>query len=135
MSIYSAFSTDSQAEREGITLDFGPEIGQFQIARAGGANERFKSAVRRVVGPHQRSIDMGLIPESQARELMAECYAEAIVLGWSGVKDRDGKELVFSKQACKALLMELPELFNVIQEEAQKMANFLQAKREIAARD
>lgn len=135
MSIYSAFQTDKSAEREGITLDFGPEIGRFVIARAGGANERYKAAARRIVGPHQRAIDMGLIGDDQARELIAECFAEAVILGWSGVKNAEGQEIPFSKQACKALLLELPDLFDCIRDEATKVSNFLQAKREASARD
>lgn len=135
MSIFSAFKTDAESEKNGIILDFGEEIGKFVVARAGGMNERYKAAARRIVGPHQRAIDLGLMSDEKARELMVECYAEAVVLGWSGVIGEDKQEIPFSKKACVELLTALPDLFDAIRAEAERISNFLQAKREADARD
>ena len=66
----------------------------------------------------------GTLDEAVAERLLAEVYAETVLLGWDGIRDRDGQEIAFTAQAAARLLTELPELFRDIQEQAQKAANF-----------
>jgi hypothetical protein len=146
-SLFETFSADQSAEQNGIILDFGDF--RFKVARAGGANKRFLAAVRRILDPHRRAIDLEVLADSKSRELVAECFAEAVVLGWEtkfvdedGVETwrpvvigKDGQEIEFSKANCKQLLLDLPDLFDTLRAEATKLSNFLQARREESARD
>jgi len=142
-SLFDTFSADQDAEQNGIMLDFGDF--RFKVARAGGNNRRFQAAVRRVIEPHKRAIDLEVIADQKSRELVAECFADAVVLGWETkfendvwrpvVIGKDGQEIEFSKQNCKQLLLDLPDLFDTLRAEAIKLSNFLQARREESARD
>jgi len=147
-SLFDAFSADQNAEQNGITLDFGDF--KFVIARAGGANRKYLAAVRRIIGPHQRAAEMEVLADSKSRELLAECFADAIVLGWESkfqekdtgaeswrpvVIGKDGQEIPYSRANCKQLLIDLPDLFDALRDEAVKLSNFLQARREESARD
>ena len=132
-SIYEVFETDTTAEETGIKLNYGEF--SFIIARAGGANKRFNKLLERRLEPHQRSIQAGLMDEKLARKILAECFAETVVLGWDNVPDREGKPIAFSKEACAKLLLELPELFDELREQATKASNFRQAKREATSQD
>ncbi|NJK89270.1 MAG: hypothetical protein HC923_07590 [Myxococcales bacterium] len=145
-SLFSTFSADPELERDGVVLDFGDF--RFRVARAGGSNKRFQSAVRRILDPHKRAIDLEVLADEKSRELVAECFAEAVILGWESkfVEDgkdiwkpivigKDGREIEFSKQNCKELLISLPDLFDTLRAEATKLANFNTARRESAAQD
>ena len=55
---------------------------------------------------------------------MAETYAESVIIGWKGVKDRDNKPLKFTKENVVKLLIDLPELFTEIQKRATAFGTF-----------
>jgi hypothetical protein len=131
-SVYDAFKTDASAETDGIELNFG-ELGKFNIARAGGSNRRYEAAVRKRIAPHQSALSLGVLQDSVARALLIECYADAVVLGWSDVCDELGSPIPFSRENCIKLFTDLPDLFALIQQRAQDHSNFLAAKREAAA--
>lgn len=122
-SIYKAFETDKQKEQDGIELDYG-DMGSIFVARAGGANKRFAKALEFRSRPYRRQLDKGTLSDDVANKLLAEVFADTIVLGWKGILDKEGSEVEFTKENCIKLFMELPELFTDIQEQTQKMANF-----------
>jgi len=132
-SIYETFDTDRSAEETGIKLNYGEF--SITIARAGGANKRFLKMLERRLEPHQRAIQAGLMDETLARKIVAECFAECVVLGWDGVTNRAGEPIAYSKDACIALLLDLPDLFEELREQAMKTSNFRRAAREADARD
>lgn len=146
-SLFSTFSADPELERDGVILDFGDF--RFRVARAGGSNKRFQAAVRRILDPHKRAIDLEVLADEKSRELVAECFAEAVILGWEtkfvdadGVEtwrpvviDSTGQEIEFSKANCKRVLLELPDLFDTLRAEATKLSNFNLARREAHAQD
>jgi hypothetical protein len=132
---YDAFSTDRELETgQGIDLDYG-DCGRITIHRAGGANKKFASVFAAKLRPYERQMQMGTLDDGTAERLLAETYAEAVVVGWKGVKDAKGKSLEFDKKACVALLLDLPELFKDIQEQAGRAANFRRAGIEAAAKN
>lgn len=113
-STYGAFKTNETREREGVTLDLG-DAGKFRLARAGGGNAAFQKRLAAITKPHRRAIQTETISTAQAEALMAQVYAETVVLGWEGVTGEDGQLLPFSKDNCVKLLTDLPELFREIQ--------------------
>jgi len=105
------------------------------LSLAGGANKRFQKLLERRLEPHQRAIQSGLMDESLARKILAECFAETVVIGWDGVTNRAGQPIAFSKDACTALLLDLPDLFDELRDQAVKTSNFRRAAREVTAQD
>lgn len=134
MSLYAKFETDRSLEKQGITLDYGlnskGEPMQIRIARAGGANEQYLKRMEAKAKPHRRQIQHETIERVQLETIVKEVYAETIVLGWIGVEDRDGNELVFSRENCLKLFNDLPDLYQDIQEQAQSGALFRVSVRE-----
>ena len=134
-SFYDAFATDRDLEvGQGIDLDYG-DCGTITIQRAGGANRKFASVFAAKLRPYERQMQMGTLEDGTAERLLAETYAEAVIIGWRGVKDAKGKALAFDKKACVQLLLDLPELFRDIQEQAGKAANFRRQGIEDAAKN
>ena len=122
MSIYKLFATDSSLEKDGFALEYGDAT--FIIARAGGANKKFQSCIERKMRPYRSAINSGTMDEKTAQKLLAEAYAEAIILAWEGVTDQDDEPLEFTKENVIKVLIDLPDLFIDIQEQSTKVANF-----------
>lgn len=122
-SIFDLFETSADMEKSGVWLDF-KDYGKIKIARAGGENFRYMKAFETAFRPHRKLIEMGAFPEDEARDLLIDVYASTVVLGWEGLKDKDGSDIKYSKADCAALLKRVPALFAFVQEKAGNFSNF-----------
>lgn len=128
---YAMFASDKALEAKGIWLDFGAF--KIRVARAGGSNQKFRIALEQKLRPYQLQMKTGTMDNEQALRLLAEAYAETVVLGWEGVTDSEGKAMAFTQENVVKLFTDLPELFNEVQEQAGKLANFRALEQEEAA--
>lgn len=120
---YSLFGTDKNLESgKGVTIDY-PGF-SITINRAGGANKKFQRVLSEKMKPHRQRIERGLLDEATGDRILAETYAEAVILGWKDVKDKKGKDLPFTVENCVKLLTDLPELFAAIKADATNAATF-----------
>jgi len=138
-------------ERQGIELDFGPNEdlpkGEddkhpstvLTCARAGGANDRFAKALEQKYRPYRTQIDNDTMDEKVASDLLAEAFAETIILGWKGVSSldiglteegEDVYEVNFSKEYCTMMFINLPEHFKDVRTQTMKFTNFRKAEME-----
>lgn len=124
-SIYDKFATDQKAEKEGIVLDYGDGM-EIRIARAGGSNTKFESLVQSKLRKYESLRKHDLLEIAVLRPIMREIYAEAVVLGWKGVTDKDGNDLPFNKENAIQLFTDLPDLFEDIVVQSQRAALFRQ---------
>lgn len=129
MGTYSSFKTDEDLETKGVELDLG-DAGTFQLARAGGANTRFRKRMEVLMRPHRLAVQRGTLPEEVAQELLITAYAECVVLGWTGVSGPDGEPMEFSRENCRKLFTDLPDLFSTVQQAAMDSAVFREQVRE-----
>lgn len=126
-SIFDVFGTDTKREKEGAIFEYG-DI-KVRVARAGGANAKFNRLMiakmqpyRRLLQAQQNKIDDHTV--ALLRRIQTEVFAEAVVLGWEGVFDRDGAPIPYSKPDCLKLLQALPDFFDPLAVFAQDMSNF-----------
>jgi hypothetical protein len=142
--LYKMFEMDKDLEREGISVNYGSV--KFQIARAGGRNKAFKDTFSAKAKKHRTQIDNETMSDDMADRIMAESYAEAVVLGWwTRVEDKDGdpildakgeekwvdtvenkkgKNVKYSIEECVKLFLDLPDLFQSLQSYAVKAGNY-----------
>jgi hypothetical protein len=123
MSTYGTFQTSTEFETSGITLDFGG-AGKVKIARAGGANQRYKKRMQQLTKPHRRAIQLGTLDDKVFDDIVTEAYIDTIILGWEGITDRDGKDIAFNKQNAMKLFADLPDFFSLIVKSAENAALF-----------
>ena len=128
MSIYDLFAADNKAEIEGVELVYGKA--KVRVARAGGSNTKYLKSLDRHTRGLRKQIQHDQLSNEDGNNIMREVFAESIILGWTGMVGRDGKEIPFSKEACLKLLKELPDLFADIQEQAGKFALYREIARE-----
>lgn len=136
-SIYDYFSTDKSKETKGIEVDYG-EAGTFILARAGGANKAFVKKVELLMRPYRRFMrggDISKVPEGVLEDVMRQAFVENILLGWEGVRDKNGEILEYSKSSAEKLFTDLPELLQDLQTVASDHTAFLQAELEDDAKN
>lgn len=128
MSLYKQFKTDKNVEKEGIVLNYGKNSKgadiEIRIARAGGANVQYAKLLEVKTKPYRRQIQNETLDNDVAEKITKEVYAKAVVLGWSGVEDENGKEMEFSFENCMKLFDDLPDLWADIQQQSTKAALF-----------
>lgn len=137
---YAMFGTDANMEKQGIELDYGAFA--IRIARTGGANKRFARVLDTKMRPLRRAIQSETLDEAVAAKVMAEVFAEAVVLGWSStefgegkIPGKDGEPLEFTKANVLNLFLDLPELFADVREQAGKASLFRQSELEADAKN
>lgn len=135
---YALFETDKEVERQGVKIDYGPFY--FQVARAGGANTRFRDVLRQRMAPHKRAVATETMSDDLADKISIDVFAETVVLGWGSEKfgdgkiaGRDGKPVDYSTEAVKQLFKDLPDLARDIMQQAQSVALFRSAVAELDA--
>ncbi len=134
MNLYKTFKANDDLEKQGIELQLGDDV-SIRLARAGGSNQKFGKLLGDRLKPYRRQIDNGTMDDAVAAKIMAEVYADCVVLGWQGVADEHGNPLAFTRDNCVKLFTDLPELFRVVQEEAGRLANFRAQDREEDAKN
>lgn len=133
MSLYKLYKMDPKIESQGIwfTIGTGEEKpARFLLARAGGSNKKFNRAFEQRTAPVRRQMQLGTLDDQTDLRIMAEVYAESVILGWENVLGEDGKSLEFTFNNCVKLLTDLPELFGEIQQQAKRISAYRADLRE-----
>lgn len=120
--LYEAFATVQEYEQSGVTLDFG--VAKFRVRRAGGSNREFATTLAAKLRPHRRAIDAGTLSDEVAKEIQMEVYFKTVIIGWEGVTDREGNALEYNFDNFRKVMMDLPDLWNTLRDEADNMKNF-----------
>lgn len=128
MNLYDQYQTDPKIEREGIVLNYGKlEDGtpiDIRIARAGGANAKFDRTAEQAFKPVRRQLNNESIDPEVLQGLFRTIYARSVVLGWTGIVDREGKKMEFTEDNVVKLFTDLPDLFKDVREAAEKASLF-----------
>ena len=130
MSLYKTFETNKEIEQTGIDLRYSDTC-VITVARAGGSNKKFLKAAERA----QRKLNTRRPNNEQAMQILREVYADAVILGWEGVEDRDGIPMPFSRENVIKILTDLPDLFADIRQQAENAELFRDEALEDAAKN
>lgn len=147
MSMYKDFQTDRNMETSGIYLDYGSF--RVKIARAGGANDKYRRVLEAKTKPYRRAIATDTMNEALGQRLFRESFAEAVILDWEvkvtgsdgdimwqqGIEAPDGSILPFNIPNVVTTFTNLPDLFSDIREQANKVALFRAASLEEEAKN
>lgn len=121
--LYDAFGSNHQLENDGVwyiahTLDDGREV-KFLLARMGGSNKRYESAMEKVSRSVRRKAVNGTISSQQARKVNRKAFVDGCLLDWENVEDKDGNSIPFGKESALDLFDELPDLYDDLVDIAQ----------------
>lgn len=100
MNIFEAFETNLDDSPKEFPLSDTASITLAPIA-----GEKARRAFERMMEPYSVRLNAGgKLTEEENKKLNVRFYAENIIKGWKGIKDRDGNEIEFSKEAATELL-------------------------------
>jgi len=134
MGIYNKFKTNRKLETEGIFYE--GDTYKIKLARAGGSNQAFNAAMERFNTEHGRAIKNNLLSNDKALELMANAYADTVVLDWQtkvddkwqqGIEQPDGSIAPFNRENVVRILIDVPDLFMELQAIASNHQLYLQS--------
>lgn len=130
MGLYDTFKTNNSQEREGkwfyltgVKNDDGTEPG-FKMARMSKSNPAYQSAMERVAKDLRQAIALDTLSEDVAGPVMRRVFVEVVLLDWKDVYTENGQAIPFSADNATKLFEELPDLYFILVEEAQKLSNF-----------
>ena len=139
MSLFKQFETNKEIEQSGVWIEFGPNndgtVPGFKIARAGKRNKKWLKAVERLTKPREFEIKRKLIDTESAEKIMQKAFVEGVLLDWRNVQDRNGNQIAFSTDSAMSLFDQLPELYDVLQDNAEKAEFFRQEALENEAKN
>lgn len=147
---YKLFKTDPEIELAGVVINYGDEA-WFRIARAGGANKRYMNQMSERLKPFRRQLQTETMDEKVADRIVLEVFVDTILMGWGSrvqdpndptktvdadyIEDENGNHLQFNRENALRVLTELPELFQALRAESDRMANFTLAVKEEDAKN
>ena len=131
--LYNQFQTDTNLETK-VGIDLLYEDVFFTVKRAGGHNELYQQALRRLTRPVSRQLAQDTLPDDDYVLIMRRAYAQAIIMNWGTIQedgtrvftieDKDGNPMPFSEENFLKLMEDLPDLWDAIQEACSKVSNF-----------
>jgi hypothetical protein len=127
----SQFKTDQTLEQEGtwVTVDGDSRV---LIARMG--NERYKDMLQRKTKPFRHAIRNSTMKDEVFEGILVEVMAHTILLGWENISD-EGKQVIYSPESAKQLLLKYKDFRDLIVGFAQDAALFRKEELEIAAKN
>ena len=141
MGLHKQFKTNSAKENEGVEIEF-PEaenddgsIPVFVISRMGKSNKAYSKALEAATRPYRRQVELGTMKNDVAESLFLGVFVDTVLRGWKHVQDEAGNEILFNRDSAKALLEELPDVYERLQEEAKSSSNFRDSSLEAEAKN
>ena len=114
------FADDLDKKRNGVRINLGG--GAYIIVAAAGTPAFFESFRRhreQIIGDDTATAEL-------LSRVAAEAYADTVLLGWGGLEDLDGSELVYSRARAVELMTDpkFERFFNLVDAESKNIANF-----------
>jgi hypothetical protein len=128
MNLYEAFETNLDDTAKEFPLSDTASITLMPIA-----GDKSRRAFERMMEPYSVRLNAGgKLTDEENKALNVRFYAENIVKGWKGIKDREGNEIEFSAEAATALFTDdkLASFFALIIRMASNDASFEAKKAE-----
>lgn len=131
--MYAQFKTDGKLETKGVQIDYGSF--RVTIARAGGKNKKFDKILEARTKIYRRSIQTETMDKDLGDEVLRTVYAEAVILNWEtrvddkfkkGIEGPKGELLPVNTKNLVATFEALPDLFDDLREQANRIAIFRQ---------
>ena len=115
------FKTDEKKELDGVWEDMG-EGAEVLVARVG--NDHYREAYRNIPKGVRRMIERGTLVDEKVDELICDLIASTVLLDWKAFDYPKGKPIKYSFDNAKKVLLELPELRELIWEIANDFKRF-----------
>lgn len=140
MGLYNTFQSDNKAEREGQWFSISAaanddgSVPKFKMARMHANNPAYLAALERVYKDYGVAIENDILESGKAKPVLLEVFVTTILLDWENVQDGEGRPVPFSPENATVLLNDLPDLYDILKEQAKKLGNFRKAEEDAAVK-
>lgn len=138
-SLYKQFKVDGNKQKEGVEVKFAPNddesIPTFRLSYMSLTNQRYTKILERESLPFKRVMDLKRLSAEQDNMIMVRTFCESILLGWDNIQDIEGKPFPFNFENAVKLMLDLPELFLALKQEASDVSKFRADELELAAKN
>jgi hypothetical protein len=138
-SLHKNFAMSEEKMKDGVDIEFSPNddgsVPTFRIARVSANNPKYMKCMERVSRPYKRQIQLETLTPELTIKINRTVFVESLLLGWSNVQGKDGKEMSFSRENALKLLEELPDLFDELYTNANKASLFRDEEQEADAKN
>jgi hypothetical protein len=122
--LFKKYETNPQMEAEGVRIPIDGCV--FICRRAGGGNRRYRAAMAlhaSARGDAVNSEDQD-VAMSAEDEIVMQTFADAVVIGWENVDNRDDQPWEFTKENFLELMRACPEVWLRLRMEARDAQNY-----------
>lgn len=138
--LHTKYKTNAAAEKAGVPLRFPANadgsVPTFNVARMGGGNNKhFQAVYAAAMAPHQAEKALGILSEETLTRVSISVFVDACLRGWSNVQTEEGVSLAYTRENAIALFLELPDLFETLNESAALFATFRAVNVEASAKN
>lgn len=139
MSLYKQFKLDDTKQKEGVDVKFAPNddetVPTFRLSYMSVTNPRYTKMLERESQPYKRLMDLKQLTPDLDNKIMARTFCQSILLGWENVQDIDSKPFPFTVENAIKLMLDLPELFSALKQEASDASKFKANDLELAVKN
>jgi hypothetical protein len=136
LSIFDLCETDAAAEEEGRWFrDIFNDGSNIDVKLRRLTSRSSMQARRRLEKGYRRHMKNGVYPDDIAVKILVEQIAEAVLVDWKGIYDRDKKPMEYSKENALALLTKLPVFRDGVIQMASNLDNFRIEEKEATSKN
>ena len=133
LSIFDICETDTSAEEDGRWFrDIFGDNTNIDVKLRRLSSRQSLVVRRRLDKGYRKYMKNGQYPEEIAHKVLIEQVAEAVLIDWAGIKDRNREAITYSKEAAVKLLTLLPHFRDTIVMMAANLDNFRVEEKEAA---
>lgn len=140
MGLYNTFKSDGVKEREGRWFSISAaanedgSVPKFKLARMHSNNPAYQAALERVYKEFGVAIDNEILESGKAKPILLEVFVTTVLLDWENVQDHEERPIPFSVENATTLLNDLPDLYDVLKDQARKLGNFRKSEEDEAVK-
>jgi hypothetical protein len=136
VSIFDICETDAKAEEDGKWFkDVFADGSNIDVKLRSITSQISLACRRRLDKTFRRHMKNGDYPPEIMKQIMTEQIAEGVLVDWKGIFDRDGNEIVYSKEAAKMLLSRLHHFRDRLAVLSNSLESFKVEEREDGAKN
>lgn len=123
------YGIDRAAEAKGTALRV--DDMEFTVRSASASNRGYRYALAVAANRRRDELGAGGAKAFEIHEsILIEAFADAVILGWSGVDNGNGEPLPFTRENCIALMEECPLIWDRVREAALDDERFRPVKED-----
>src|SRR5262245_23946374 len=117
------YAVDRAREAQGAPLAI--DDMQFILRSATASNRGYRYALALAASRRRNELNGDTARAFDVHEsILIEAFADAVILGWSGVDGADGKPLEFTRANCVQLMEDCPAIWDKVREAALDVERF-----------